>query len=158
MDFSEQEKYRVENMKAIPLDLVSTLFDNHSGYKKGLSYGHPIKIQQKTKDALDYLKKDNNLTSISDTIDLLIACASMSQVTDSESFAKVKKFPKTSGGNTRVCIIEGKQFYSIESAAKMYKVDRLTIMNRIKSTRSRWKYWNYANEDLNLKYSTNRVD
>ena len=145
--------------KAIPLELVNVLVTNHSGQKVGLMDGTPIKIHQKTKDVLSQLKMINGMSSINNTIELLIANLALYQVDDPdyqnqlEVYDKSMKKEISKGGSLRACVINGKEFYSLGAAAQYYGVSRQTLHNRIANTKnSKFRKWNYADEDLDLKY------
>jgi len=52
-----------------------------------------------------------------------------------------------------------KRKLSLGSVTRMYKITRQTVINRIKDTKNkRWRNWNYADEDIEYKYSDKRVD
>lgn len=148
-----------KQLKAIPLELVNALISHHNGEKKSINRGSPVLMQQRTKDALHYIKKVNNLCSMSDAIDMLIATVSLYQVSDDdyegmlEIYTPDMKRDIARQGNTRAVIVNGKYFYSLEACARFYKVSRMTVMRRIENLKNtKFRKWNYADEDLDLKY------
>lgn len=147
-------------MKMIPLELINVLLTNHNGMKKSLMEGTPIKIQQKTKDVLMAIKRANGLSSTSNAIDLLVATVVMYQLNDKDYDGKTMLYEaeqlkdmRSNKGVSRSVIVNGKEFYSVYSVAKAYKISRQTVMYRISNVTSyRFKGWNYAGEDVELKY------
>jgi len=156
---TKKELY-LEKMKLIPLEIVNTLISNHSGLKKSLMQGSPINIQQKTKDAIMAIKRINGLSSASNAIDLLIATVMLYQIDDSSYDGTLTLYSKdqlkSNKGVPRSVIVEGKEYYTVYSVAKTYKVSRQTVLYRIRNTHSyRFRGWNYLGEDLKLKYMDN---
>lgn len=145
-------------IEMIPLELVNILMSNHNGTKKTLMEGNPIKIQQKTKDVLMSIKDSNKLASVSNAIDLLISVVAMYQVNDAryskdiEFYDKSMKKDIARAGVARSVIIKGREFYSLDKACTHYKISRMTLMRRIKSMKTEYRHWNYADEDLEHKY------
>lgn len=165
MDLEEMYKYRAK-LAQIPLELVNILLTNHGGKKKTLMEGVPVKVQQKTKDVLESIKKQNNLRSMSDVIDSLIATVSMQQVVEIGDIKKLKMFDKDlkkdmieNKGVTRTVVVNNREFYSVGSVARTYKITRQTVINRIKDLKTyKWRSWNYADEDIAIKYDPRRVE
>lgn len=147
----------MEKMKLIPLEIVNTLLSNHNGTKKSLMRGNPINIQQKTKDVLMTIKRANGLSSASNAIDLLVATVMLYQINDPQYEGVVTIYDpeqlKSNRGVQRSVIVNGKEYYSVYNVAKTHRISRQTVMYRIKNTKSyKFKGWNYAGEDLELKY------
>lgn len=150
-------------MQPIPMQLVNMLMSNHLGKKKSLMGGSQLKIQHQTKETLDTIKRINKMASLSNTIDMLITTVALYQLNDMDDLSTVQLYDKDLNadikynGHTREVDINGRIFYSLASVARTYKCTKKTVLNRIKSMDSKWRKWNYMNEDVSVKYDKRRV-
>jgi hypothetical protein len=153
-------------VKQVPIELVNVLMNNHDGRKKTLMEGAQVKLQQRTKDVLDSIKKQNGMSSISNTIDLIIGALSMYQMQEIEDLKDVIIYDINQAkdvkynGHVRAVNVNGREFYSVSRCANQYRCSRQTVLNRINDLENpKWKKWNYADEmnNLDIKYNKNRV-
>lgn len=153
------------SIKQIPLELVSVILNNHNNQKLAMSKCPVVYTRQNTKDVLYSIKKQNRLTSLSAAIDLLIATVSMYQMNDVDNLGDVLLYDKdlkmdlkVNKGVTRSVVVNGREFYSLATCARTYKVSKQTVINRINDLDNyKWRNWNYSDEDLKLKYDDRRV-
>jgi hypothetical protein len=144
-----------QDIKNIPLEVINRIKSN----RKTLISGYNIKIHSSTRDALHHIKQQNDLRSLSDTIDMLISYVAYSQLDkmDDSEFVKSTQIENVYGRGKH-CIVKGREYYSIQAVANKYKIDRRTVDERIKSLRPKWRDWNFADEDVELKYDKRRIN
>ena len=147
-------------LKMIPVSIMQKIA-NSQNKRRLADARETIWIQKDTKNALLVIKQMNGISSVSNVIDLLLSMVSLEQYSDPKNTATLLRESRieiAKGGTTRTVILDGKEFYSINSAAKFYKCTPMTVRNRINDLVStKWKDWNFANEDIELKYSKHRV-
>lgn len=147
-------------LKMIPVSIMQKIA-NSQNKRRLADARETIWIQKDTKNALLVIKQMNGISSVSNVIDLLLSMVSLEQYSDpknTEALLRESRIEIAKGGTPRTVILDGKEFYSINSAAKFYKCAPMTIRNRINDLVStKWKDWNFANEDIELKYSKHRV-
>jgi len=147
-------------LKMIPVYVMQRIADAHNK-KKLAEARETIWIQKDTKNALLVIKQMNELSSVSNVIDLLLSAVSLEQYSDPKnigSLLKEHKIEIAKGGSTRSVTINGKEFYTIASAARFYKCTTMTIRNRVNDlVTPKYKGWNFTNEDIGIKYSKNRI-
>ena len=147
-------------LKVIPFDIINMIANNVK--KKTLNESSSVcKLQYETKLALMNIRDQNNLKSISDTVDMLICGLALQQYKDdnrSEEVLLAGRRDFSKGGIARPVIVNNKEFYSVSSCAKFYKKSSVTIINRIKDLGSKYRNWNYKDEDVSIKYDKRRVE
>ncbi len=162
MDKSLIDSLKIEN---IPIELVNFITHNHLGKKKSLMEGCQVKLQERTKDVLDSIKVQNGMSSISNTIDLLISTVVMYQINEVDDpsqlsiYDALMKKDIKKDGYTRPVNVNGREFYSVSKCANQYRVSRQTVINRINNLNNpKFRKWNYSDEDLDVKYDKRRID
>jgi len=143
-------------MKDIPLCVIDTLED----YKRFPAI-YRVDIRQSTREALWFIKKQNNMTVMCDVIDLLISNVCFSQMSEEsrDILKRIYNAEKHNGKtmltmkkkfhnkySERQIVVENKRYRSVTTCAEELGVHRKTVEYRLKSLKTRWKDWNYLED------------
>jgi hypothetical protein len=139
-------------MKDVPLSVIDDLED----YKKYPSI-YRVDIRQSTREALWFIKKQNQMTMMCDVIDLLINTVCFSQMSDTSKNILKSIYASEKGNKRRgksptltfrqkEIIVGSKRYRSLKICAEELGIHRKTVEYRLKSLKPKWKHWQYVDD------------
>lgn len=150
------------DLKLIPRSVLDMIYHNRTRRDKVSDSNSVIKVRDNTRNALMVLKQMNGVNSLTDVVDMLISMVALTQYNDDKNFEKMMeetKFELSKGGVSRSVTVGNREFYSVASCAKFYKITPTTVRNRIENLHNyKYKIWNYTDEDKDVKYASNRIE